>query len=172
MLRPDTSDCTSDYLELAISTADEPLILHSLVLSETRYPLEMEGKFHCDDDRLNRMIPIMVRSLQMCSHETYMDGPYYEQLMYIGDTRLIALSTYIMTCDDELPRKALKMFNESRIVSGVTQARYPSKIVQIIPPFSLWWVCMIHDYWPWRNDLSFVRELLPGIRAVMEYFKV
>src|SRR5215213_11960269 len=103
----------------------------------------------------------------MCAHETYMDCPYYEQLMYIGDTRLEALVTYAITRDDRLPRKALQLFDLSRLPSGMTQARYPSRELQVIPPFALWWVAMVHDFALWRDDRAFVRSLLSGVRAVL-----
>lgn len=159
------------YLELTIETADQPLTLESLVLYETRYPLEMEGTFSCSDPRLADVIPNAVRSLQMCSHETYMDCPYYEQLMWIGDARLEALTTYVLMRDDRLPRKTLEVLDNSRQLSGMTAARFPGKSGEIIPPFSLWWVCMVYDYWLWRDDAAFVRGLLPGVRAVMEGFR-
>ena len=42
---------------------------------------------------------------------------------------------------------------------------------QVIPPFSLWWVAMVHDYAMWRNDPEFVRERMPGVRGVLESFR-
>ncbi|GBC96474.1 hypothetical protein HRbin16_02278 [bacterium HR16] len=156
------------YVEVVVRTADEPLIIDSLTFLETRYPLEPESTFTADDPRIEPVTHIAVRALQMCSHETYMDCPFFEQLMYVGDTRLQVLTTYAITRDDRLPRKALLMFDSSRINIGITQSRYPSRWEQIIPPFSLWWVAMVHDYAMWRDDLRFVRERMPGVRSVME----
>jgi hypothetical protein len=106
----------------------------------------------------------------MCAHETYMDCPYWEQLMYVGDTRLQALVTYTLTRDDRLPRTALRHFDASRLPSGLTQSRFPSRVTQVITPFALWWVVMVHDYALWRDDPALVRELLPGVRAVIDGF--
>src|SRR6185369_12974243 len=140
------------YLEILVQTTDEALTLERFVFRETHYPLELESAFEASDPRLARVMPLMLRGLQMCSHETYMDCPYYEQLMYVGDTRLEVLTTYVATRDDRLPRKALRMFDLSRRTDGLTQSRYPSRFTQIIPPFSLWWVAMVHDYALWRDD--------------------
>jgi alpha-L-rhamnosidase len=159
------------YVELMVATGGEELIFEHVTLHETRYPLEMESTFAASDGRMERIVPIMVRALQMCAHETYMDCPYYEQLMYVGDTRLEALTTYVSTRDDRLPRKALRMFDVSRLPSGLTQSRYPSRVTQIIPPFSLWWVAMVYDYALWRDDLDFVRTLMPGVRGVLDRFQ-
>lgn len=158
------------YVQILVETQDEPLRIEAVEFLETRYPLEMEGSFRCSDESLNSLIPLLLRGLQMCAHETYMDCPYYEQLMYVGDTRLQVLATYVLTSDDRLPRKALQLFDWSRLSSGLTQSRYPARVRQIIPPFSLWWVAMCHDFAMWRGDQDFLRTLLPGIRAVCDYF--
>ena len=158
------------YLEICVETADAPLTIESFALRETRYPLEMQSRFAASDPTLAALTPMMVRALQGCAHETYMDCPYYEQLMYVGDTRLQALVTYALTGDDRLPRKALKLYDLSRLNNGLTQSRYPSRVQQVIPPFSLWWVAMVHDFALWRDDADFVRSLLPGVRAVCDYF--
>ena len=94
-----------------VQTADQPLVIDHLVLHETRYPLESASNFSASDPRLGQFFPIAMRALQMCSHETYMDCPYYEQLQYVGDTRLEALITYALTSDDRLPRQALRTFD-------------------------------------------------------------
>ncbi|MBC7808126.1 MAG: alpha-L-rhamnosidase [Akkermansiaceae bacterium] len=158
------------YVEILVETKDTPLTIHRLVLRETRYPLEMRSTFDASDARLSELIPLTLRTLQMCSHETYMDCPYFEQLMYIGDTRLQALITYTITADDRLPRKAVELLGASRMLSGLTQSRYPGRVRQIIPPFSLWWVCMVYDYALWRGDSTFVRELMPTVRGILDHF--
>jgi len=158
------------YVEIAIVTKDRALVIESLKFRETGYPYQFEGKFAASDERLMHVVPPALRTLQMCSHETYMDCPYYEQLQYIGDTRLQALVTYTHARDDRLIRKALRMFDASRLHNGLTQSRYPCRALQIIPPFSLYYISMLHDFSRWRNDRAFVRSLLPGVRAVMDYF--
>ncbi|MDI6829012.1 MAG: alpha-L-rhamnosidase, partial [Armatimonadota bacterium] len=159
------------YLEVLVSTADEPLTIEKFGIYETHYPYDIQMKFETADPRLEEVIPIARRALEMCSHETYMDCPYYEQLQYVGDVRLQVLATYVSTRDDLLPRKAILQFDQSRKNSGITQSRYPSRIMQIIPPFSLWWIGMVHDYAMWRNDMEFVRDRMPGVRAVLDAFR-
>ena len=158
------------YLELIVSTADEPLTIERFSLRETHYPYEWTSRFESSDERLADLTPIACRVMEMCSHETYMDCPYYEQMMYVGDTRLEALVTYLNCGDARLPRKALRLFDESRKSPGFTQSRYPANIQQTIPSFSAWWVGMIHDYAMWRDDPAFVRSLMPGMRSVLDTF--
>lgn len=159
------------YVELRIETQADPLRIESLSLRETHYPHRFESEFGSDDPRWRDVFRLSKRVLDMCSHESYMDCPYYEQLMYAGDTRLEVLATYATTRDDRLPRKAILLFDRSRTESGLTQSRCPSRVKQIIPPFSLCWIHMLHDQWLWRDDADFVRDRLPGMRAVLEAFR-
>jgi hypothetical protein len=158
------------FVQLLVETGDQPLTVEELGLLETRYPLEMESRFRSSDPRLDVVTPVALRGLQMCAHETYMDCPYYEQMMYVGDSRLEALTTYAISADDRLPRKAITLFGLSRLPDGLTQARYPSRDVQVIPPFALWWIGMVYDYALWRGDRSFIAEMLPGVRSVLDGF--
>ena len=157
------------YLQLVVCASDEPLTIDALLLRETRYPLERESTFAADDARLALIEPIMLRALQMCSHETFMDCPYYEQLMYVGDTRLEVLTTYVTTFDTRLPKRAIQLFDWSRAVDGLTKSRYPSQVLQVIPPFSLWWVAMVHDYFMWRD--ADVSTSLPAINTILGAFE-
>ena len=159
------------YLEVIVTTNTTSLTIERLRLRETHYPYEFVGEFAVPSAELTELVPIARRALEMCSHETYMDCPYYEQMMYVGDTRLEVLTTYALTRDDRLPRKALQLYDLSRGPSGLTQARYPCRVAQYIPPFSLYWIGMVHDFALWRDDAGFVRERLPGVRAVLEAFR-
>jgi hypothetical protein len=101
-----------------------------------------------------------------------MDCPYYEQLMYVGDTRLELLTTLVITSDDRLPRKALTMFDISRFSGGWGNVRscFPSRDVQYIPGFALWWVGMVNDFALWRDDPGFIKGFIPGVRSTINYF--
>ena len=159
------------YLQIIVCTGDEPLRLDRLSFTETRYPLSPESAMSCNDRRWEEVQRLSTRVVQMCSHETYFDCPYYEQLMYVGDTRIQALITYAITHDSRLPRKAVQMFDASRLVDrGLTNCCYPCGSVQIIPPFSLWYTLMVYDFAMWRGDRDFIRRLMPGVRTILETF--
>lgn len=156
------------YVEVLVETGDTALTVSELAFTEYRYPYEDLSRFSSDDDRLEQVKRLGFRTLQMCSHETTMDCPFYEQLQYAGDTRIQCLVAYVATGDDRLARQALLAFDHSRSPRGLTTSRYPSRIRQTIPPFSLWWIAMVHDFALWRGDLDFVRTLMPGVRAVLD----
>ena len=99
-----------------------------------------------------------------------MDTPYWERLQYVGDTRIEALISYVAAGDSRLARQAITSIDDSRVPNGLTQSRYPSSMPQFIPPFSLIWVDMLHDYWMYVDDPALVRETLPHTRGVIHWF--
>jgi alpha-L-rhamnosidase len=158
------------YLDLDITTAGEPLTLESLKAQFTAYPFEERAKLTTGQPDLDKIWEISWRTARLDAHETYMDTPYYEQLQYIGDTRIQALISYTVDGDDRLGRQALEAFNTSRIPDGITRSRYPSSLPQNIPTFSLLWIGMLHDWWMYRPDPAPVKESLEGTRSVLNWF--
>ncbi len=158
------------FLEISIATEEEPLTIDRLSAVFTGFPLEMKARFASDDPTLEKIWEVGWRTVRLAAHETYMDAPYWEQLQYIGDTRLDALISYTVANEDRLARRAIELFDQSRLSEGLTQSRYPTSELQYIPPYSLFFVSMVHDYWMYRDDPGFVRERLAGTRDVLNWF--
>ncbi len=158
------------YLEMTVETGAEPVTINDLRGVFSAYPFERRAKLDTGDPDIGKILDIGWRTARLCAHETYMDCPYYEQLQYVGDTRIQSLVSLYMSGDDRLMRSAIAQLNESRTAEGATYSRAPSRLQQYIPPFSLWWIGMVHDYWMYRDDPQFVREMLPGVRQVLSFF--
>lgn len=162
---------TFRYLQLDIKTADQPLTIISLRSRFVGYPFHEEAFFESDDPSLDKIWETAWRTARLCAHETYVDCPYYEQLQWIGDTRIQALISLYVSGDDRLMRGAITQINNSRLPEGLTASRYPCRQLNVIPPFSLFWIAMLHDYWMHRDDTEFVRFFLPGVHEVVEWFE-
>nr|WP_319510278.1 alpha-L-rhamnosidase N-terminal domain-containing protein [uncultured Draconibacterium sp.] len=161
---------TFRYIQLTVQTEDEPLIITDIYGTFTGYPFQQEAVFNTENDEINKILDIGWRTARLCAMDSYWDCPYYEQLQYIGDTRIQAMITYYNSSDDRLARNALTLMDHSRLSEGVTLSRYPSKGTQVISTFSLWYIGMLHDYWMYRSDAEFVKEKLAGTRAILDFF--
>lgn len=162
---------TYRYLQLDIVTKDQPLVINDIYGYATGYPFEVKASFKSNDASMQQIWEVGWRTAQLCAGETYYDCPYYEQLQYEGDTRIQALISLYVTGDDRLMRKALLDFYHSRVPEGLTQGRYPSSRLQVIPPFSLFWVSMVYDYWMHRKDDAFVSDFLTPAAGVLDWFE-
>ncbi|MGO4884513.1 MAG: alpha-L-rhamnosidase N-terminal domain-containing protein [Bryobacteraceae bacterium] len=158
------------YLQLTIETQDHPLTIDDLQGVYTGYPFERKARLDAGSSEIQKILDTGWRTARLCAHETYMDCPYYEQLQYAGDTRIQALVSLYTTGDGRLMRNAIELLDSSRSAEGATYSRAPSRLQQYIPPFSLWWIGMLHDYWMYQDDPAFVARMLPGVRAVLWFF--
>ncbi len=162
---------TYRYVELKIETKNTPLELEDIFGTFTGFPFELKAKLHTDKPEIKQIMDIGWRTARLCAHETYMDCPYYEQLQYIGDTRIQAMVTLYNTGDDRLVKNALNLIDNSRKPEGITASRYPSVNQQIIPTFSLWYIGMLHDYMMYAADSAFIANKLYGSRQILHYFE-
>jgi|WetSurMetagenome_2_1015567.scaffolds.fasta_scaffold33770_1 alpha-L-rhamnosidase len=161
---------TFRYLQLTVQTHSDPMVIDDVYGTFTGYPFTMNAEFTCDNKDIQKIMDIGWRTARSCAMETYMDCPYYEQLQYIGDSRIQALISYYNSGDDRLARKALDQMDHSRIAEGLTMSRHPSFSPQIIPTFSLWYIGMLYDFWMYRNDSAYVKEKIAGTRTILDFF--
>jgi hypothetical protein len=162
---------TYRYIQLHVVTKESPLVLEDIYGSFTAYPFRFNAKLETDNTELKNILNIGWRTARLCAVETYMDCPYYEQLQYIGDTRIQALVSLYNSADDHLVRNAINLIDQSRLPEGLTESRHPSKTPQYIPPFSLFYIGMLHDYLMYGKNISLVKEKLPAVRGVLSYFR-
>lgn len=162
---------TYRYIQVDIVTKDQPLTITDLYGMYTGYPFKEQATFSSNDQSLQQIWDVGWRTARLCAGETYFDCPYYEQLQYEGDTRIQSLISLYVTGDDRLMRKALLDFYHSRVPEGLTQGRYPSNRLQVIPPFSLYWVSMVYDYWMHRKDTAFVAQFLTPVQGVLDWYE-
>jgi len=158
------------YLQVDVQTEDEPLDIEALGARYSGYPFRERASFDVGDPAIARIWEVGTRTARMNAHETYMDCAYWEQLQYIGDTRIQALISYVEFGDDRLARQALDAYDNSRIAEGLTQSRYPSALEQVIPTFSLLWIGMVHDYWLYRPDGGQLSDWIPHTRSVIDWY--
>ncbi len=159
------------YILIKVRTKNEPLTIKNFYGTYTGYPFKLNAKFESTDSTLGKILKVGWRTARLCAFETYMDCPYYEQLQYAGDTRIQALISYFDSGDRRLAKNAINLLDESRIAAGLTESRYPSASTQLIPPFSLRWIGMLHDYWMYTPDSRFVKSKLSGERQVLSFFE-
>src|SRR6185369_14857258 len=159
------------YLALEITTTTAPLELGDVGHRFTAYPFVIESEFVCSDERLNRIWQMGVHTMRLCSHETFDDCPHYEQMQYAGDAMITSKIAMLSSGDYRLSRQSLYHFDWSRLPDGLTQSRYPSRLLQVIPSWSLHWITHTRDYTYCSGDRQVARDLLPGMKAVLDWFR-
>ncbi len=158
------------FVQLDIQTQAEPLMIHDFHNQYSSYPAELKAAFETDDPQLNRLMEPGWRTAKICAQDLLMSDAYYEQMQYVGDARVHALTLLYLSNDDALVRNALVQFDRSRIPDGLTLACYPNNFHLVIPMYSLVWIDMLHDYMMLRGDAEFLAQFEMGIKNVIEWY--
>ena len=155
------------YLEI-VTSGDVKAV--KIEFFRTGYPWNFKKLPPLGSPKADRFGQMVLRSIECCTWETFMDCPFFEQLMYVGDSRITALLTYMLTDDKRLVEKSLKFFAMSLQSNGMIYSHTPAKHGQMIPSFSLIWVMMVRDYAEFGGKAELVKELLPVTRRIIESF--
>jgi len=159
------------YAEIAVETKDQPLTLSAARAFETGYPFTQVGAFAANDPTLKSIFDVGWRTARIDAHETYMDTAYWEQLQYIGDTRLQALISYAVAGDPRLPEQAIDAFASTNVENGLMDGAYPQRVPNVIAPFALMWVGMLDDWRMQQSDVGPLRRHAGRMRTVLDWFQ-
>lgn len=155
------------WCEIDIETQDEPIVLEDVLLIESRYPLELQCKFECEDLTLDPIRTICARAMQMCSHEMLFDCPYYEQQMYPGDTRVQLNVLSAMSHDDRIIKRAIELYSLAVRDDGMCPFNWPTRGVQEGASYTLCYLCMYGDYVMYHADKAWLKARIPSMRMSM-----
>lgn len=162
---------TFRMIQLRITTGESPLTIRDFYFEETGYPLEIKSRVQTSDASLTDIWNISARTLRRCMHETYMDCPFYEQLQYAMDSRSQILFTYAAALDDRLARKCMDDFKRSQRYDGLICSAYPNTRPNVIPGFSVFYICMLHDHMMYFGDRELIRYHMPSVEQVLYFFE-
>jgi hypothetical protein len=161
------------FVRVVVSPGDTPFRLTDAAYRFTTYPQERKSECRSSEPDVERILDVSWRTLQLCSHETYEDCPYYEQLDYLFDARNEAMISMYLAGETALPKRTIRLFRDSLRPDGMLASRTPSALRQTIPIFALWWIRMLADLWDWAGpaEAPFLRDCLYAADGVLGYFR-
>lgn len=161
------------FIRISVTAADTAFTLRDARYRFTTWPQELRARFDNDRDEAGRIMEISWRTLQLCSHETFEDCPYYEQLHYIFDARIEAICSMVLAGETRLPRRSILLFRNSMRPDGLVHCRVPSRRAHRLPYFALAWVLMVDDLWMYAGnpEIEFVRSNLVAVDGVLAWYR-
>jgi hypothetical protein len=157
-------------VQIEVETDKDTLIIHDFYNMYTAYPLALKAHFSSDDPDLDALMEPGWRSASICAQDILLSDAYYEQMQYVGDSKVHNLAILYLSGNDDLVRNCLQQIDWSRNTDGITLACYPNAFHLVIPFYSLVWIEMIHDYMMWSGDEEFISRFENGIDNVLGWY--
>jgi len=159
------------FIQLDVETSEEPLTLEDFYHMATVAPIKRKAVFDCDNAVYRKIDEICWRTSYICTQDNLMSDAYYEQMMYVGDSRIHALVNLYMTGEDIWLKNAIEQFDYSRMPDGNITSCYPLKATFVHPNFSLVWIDMLHDFMMHCDDKEFITRYKQSIRSTLMWFE-
>ena len=159
------------FVQIDVETVGEALTLNDYYNMATAAPMERKAIFDCDNDGYKKIDEIGWRTAAICTQDDLLSDAYYEQMMYVGDSRVHAMVNLYMSGQEIWLRNAIEMFDYSRMPSGNITSCYPLRSTFVHPNFSLVWVDMLHDFMMHCDDKPFLTQYAQSVRSTLNWFE-
>jgi hypothetical protein len=147
--------------------------IQQFAVREQLYPWQDGASFTCDDEALNRIFTAGIRTVQLNSHDAFIDCPTREQRAWVGDAvvhQMVHLATnrdwrlawhYLTLANSARPDGMLPMsvVGEIEVDGGVT-----------IPDWALNWVHGVYNRYRFDGDRDAIKALMPAVEQVLRWY--
>ena len=138
------------------------------------YDYEPVGAFACNDERLERIWEICRNTMVGGSQEFIVDGPWREQLLYIGDNHVHNRACYHLFGNHEIVRWQHMLYAAGQMPDGIFQPNQPYRTgpeeYRLLDQTILWPMQLEHHRL-YTGDEGFVEGLLPNMVRLMDGFR-
>jgi hypothetical protein len=160
------------YAALSVR-ADGPVSIRSVSVNERLYPRSEGPYYACSDPLLERIWAIGRRSVDLCSHDAYVDCPTREQRAWTGDFVVHQMVDLVSNPDWGLARWNVELAASPR-PDGMLPMAAAGDIehwdAAFIPDWALHWIRALHNLYRYTGDRALVARLLPVAENVLRWF--
>lgn len=147
--------------------------IRTAAVRERLFPRATGPFFECSDDDLNRIWAVGRRTVDLCSHDAYLDCPSREQRAWTGDSVVHQMVDLTTNPDWSLARRNLELGASPRPDGMLPMAAggdFEYADSTYIPDWALHWIHALFNLARYSGDEDLVRELLPVAERVLRWF--
>ena len=161
------------YAALSVR-GDGPVRVRSVAVRERLHPRPPGPFFACSDPRLDAIWAAGRRTVDLCSHDAYVDCPTREQRAWTGDFVVHQMVDFASNRDWRLAAHNVSLAASPR-PDGMLPMAAAGDIEHhdtcFIPDWALHWVRALHNLWRHTGDRDAVARLLPVAEGVLRWFE-
>ncbi len=161
------------YICLLVHSDGGAVTLKSLSVQEYVYPWTEGAAFACSDPELNRIFQAGIRTVQLNSHDAFLDCPTREQRAWVGDAVVHQMIHLATNLDWRLAWRYLSLSDSPR-ADGILPMSVGGDIEwsngTTIPDWALHWVHGVYNLYRFGGDKEAVIAYLPSVARVLRWF--
>ena len=150
--------------------AEVPMLIKSLGVDERLYPHKQISVMNTGDGLLDNIWLMCRRTVELCSEDTPVDSPAFEQAFWTGDAYVMALYNQYLSGDTGLIRHSLMLAARSMRYSPLPDCHLPAGVHLLLTAWAQMWILAVYDYWMHTADREFIREIFPWLKKAAGEF--
>ena len=161
------------YAYIVIHGASGQVTINNFSVQENVYPWQTGASFECSDEELNRIFNAGIRTVQLNSHDSYIDCPTREQRAWVGDSVVHQMVHLATNLDWRLARHYLTLGNSPRY-DGILPMSVAGDVEFdggfTIPDWGLHWVHGVYNLYRFIGDRDAVKAFMPTIERLLRWY--
>jgi len=141
--------------------------LNRFAVRQTQIPLQLEGGFRCSDSVFDWAWDHGIETLQACLEDMYLDCPWRERGLYLGDSYVEHRVHRTLETDLSVAARSLRLWAQAQLPDGQMQAVIPAYHQRPHGDFSLIWILFLEKYWELSGDVDLVRSLWGAVDRIL-----
>ncbi|GAA3731291.1 hypothetical protein GCM10022239_04870 [Leifsonia bigeumensis] len=149
------------------------LRLDEFAVVEHLRPRPTGPSFSCDDEALNRLHAVALRTVDLCSRDAYLDCPTREQRAWVADSVIHQSVDLTNNTNWSLAIRNVQLLGRARgdgLLPMVAAADFSDPGLVTIPDASLHWTRTVHNLYRYTGDEALIAGLMPTFESVLRWF--
>lgn len=123
-------------------------------------PLKQEGSFRCSDSLINKIWDVSAYTLHLNTREFFTDGIKRDRWIWSGDAYQSYLMNYYLFFDEPTVRRTVYALRGKDPVTSH---------INTIMDYTFYWFMSIENYYLYSGDKSFIRQIYPSMKTLMDF---
>lgn len=161
------------YIYLLVHGTHSAVTIKHLAVREFIYPWSAGAAFECSDAELNALFTAGIRTVNLNSHDAFLDCPTREQRAWVGDSVVHQMVHLTTNVDWQLAWQYLNLGASPRS-DGILPMSVSGEIEHsrglTIPDWSLHWVHGVYNLYRFLGDKTKVKEYMPVVERILRWY--
>ncbi len=162
------------YVYMLVHGTRGEVALKQFGVREMLYPWTEGAAFSCSDEALNRLFRAGIRTVELNSHDAFLDCPTREQRAWVGDGVVHQMVHLVTNADWRLARRFVSLGNSPR-PDGILPMSVAGDIEfgggVTIPDWALHWIHGVYNLYRFVGDRAEIAELMPTVERVLRWYE-